>query len=64
MMTLISQTVMLCMEGGRVNHCCCMGVVCHDYGELGVDMVGGGWQACRTKPWEVGRITVLVPLSW
>ena len=49
------------MEGGRVNHRWCMGVVDHSYGGLGGGREGGsGWQAYGTKPGGLGRVSELI----
>ena len=46
------------MEDGRVNHRWCMGVVSDGYGGKGVGSdEGGGWCACRRKPWGIGRMS-------
>ena len=37
---MISEALELRVEGGRVSHSCCMGVVCHGYGGLGGGMDG------------------------
>ena len=43
------------MDGGRVSHSWCMGVVSHGYGGLGVGKNGGGgWYVCETKPTGLG----------
>ena len=48
---MISEELEMCMEGGRVSHSRCMGVVSLGYGGLGgVIDGGGGWYACGTKP--------------
>ena len=54
---VISEALELCVEGERVNHSWCMGVVGHGYGGLGGDRdEGGGWYSCGTRPgWLAGR---------
>ena len=47
------------MEGGRVDHSWCMGVVSHGYGWLGEGRDGGGgWLASGTKPGDAGALPV------
>ena len=47
---MISEAPLLYVEGGRVSHSWCMGVVTHGYGVLGGGSDGvGGWYACGTK---------------
>ena len=46
------------MEGGRVSHNWCMGVVSHSYGGLSGDRDGGdGSYVCGTKPGGVGGMS-------
>ena len=46
------------VEGGRVDHSWCMGVVSHGYGWLGEGRDGGGgWLASGTKPGAVGHMS-------
>ena len=39
---MASEALVLRVEGGRVNHSRCMGVLSHSYCELGGGMDGGG----------------------
>ena len=45
------------MDGGQVSRSWCAGVVGHSYGGLGGDRdVGGGLEACGTKPGRIGSM--------
>ena len=47
---MISEALEVYVEGGRVSHSWCMGVVSHGYGRLGGGSDGGGgWYACWIK---------------
>ena len=62
---VISEALELCVEGERVNHSWCMGVVGHGYGGLGGDRDGGGgWYSCVTRPGWLVACREMVEHFW
>ena len=56
---MISEALVLRVEGGRVTHSWCMCVVSHCYGGLGIGRDGvGGWYACGPKSGDGGAFPV------